>query len=193
MSGILAFVSPLLQSRIAITSFFLLHGVVAGSWVSRIPAISEGLRLEPAALGWALVGNMLGALLSGLMAGFIVDRFGSRRVTRIMGLALLGFLPLVALMPSAVFLFAALIVHGFFGATLNIAMNTQATALEGRYGRPILSSFHALWSLGALIGALTGAGLAELGFRPFWHFGVVGLVWAGLSLWLSRWLLASPS
>lgn len=165
---------------------------MAGSFVSRIPAISEGLRLEPSALGWALVGNMLGALLSALTAGFVVDRFGSRRVTRLMGLALVCFLPAVALMPDAAFLFAALVLHGFIGSTLNIAMNTQATALEGRYERPILSSFHALWSLGALVGALAGAGLAGLGFRPFWHFAVVGLVWAGLNLGLSRWLLESP-
>lgn len=179
--------------RRAVTFYFILHGIVAGTWISRIPAVSEGLRLEPAVLGWVLVGNMLGALLSGLTSGFIVDRYGSRRITLWMGLGLAGFLPLVAIMPSAAYLFVGLFIHGFIGNTLNIAMNTQATALENRYGRPILSSFHALWSLGALLGALSGAGLAGLELSPFWHFALVGLVLGGVSLGLNRWLLESPS
>ncbi|MER3443873.1 MAG: MFS transporter [Meiothermus sp.] len=168
----------LVRARGALSSLFLLHGFVAASWVARIPAVSEGLGLGAVVLGTILMGNMAGSLLGGFTSGGLVDRFGSRRVAQLAALAGLGSLLSLALLPSAAFLFVGLGVYGLVMSYLNVAINAQATALEARYGRPIFSTFHALWSLGALLGALSGAALAGLGLEPWLHFALVGLVGA---------------
>ncbi|AWR85498.1 MFS transporter [Meiothermus taiwanensis] len=184
----------LLQTRIAISSFFILHGFVTATWISRIPAEKERLEMSAAVLGLVLLGNMLGALLGGLTAGIWVAWWGSRRVARTFGVAASLSLPLLGALLTPAWLFAGLVLYGFLLNILNIGMNTQAAALEARYGRPIFSSFHALWSAGALLGSLAGAGLAGLGLSPFWHFLLVGGTGAGLA-WQagSRLLAASPS
>lgn len=182
-------VSPLLQTRLTIAFFFLLHGFVAASWVSRIPAVSERLELKPAVLGAVLVANMLGTLLGTLLIPTLIGWFGSRRVVRVASVSAVCCLFLVALMPEAVSLFLGLLVMGYAASSLNIAMNSQATALEALYKRPIVSSFHAIWSFGALLGSLSGAALANLGLKPWAHFLVVAAVLAGLALWVGRFLL----
>ena len=68
---------------------------------------------------------------------------------------------------------AALFVLGAIGGFLDVAMNAHTVVVERGYGRPIMSSVHALWSVGLLIGALTGAGAAALGLDPRLHFGIV--------------------
>ncbi|RIH85450.1 Inner membrane protein YbjJ [Calidithermus terrae] len=181
-----------MRARGALSSLFLLHGFVAASWVARIPAVSEGLGLGAVVLGTVLMGNMAGSLLGGFTSGGLVDRFGSRRVAQLAALAGLGSLLSLALLPSAAFLFVGLGVYGLLMSYLNIAINAQATALEARYGRPIFSSFHALWSLGALLGALSGAALAGLGLEPWLHFALVGLVGAATVGVGGRWLLETP-
>jgi MFS family permease len=186
--------ATLLQTRIAISGFFILHGFVAATWISRIPAEKERLEMSAAVLGLVLLGNMLGALLGGLTAGTSVAWWGSRRVARIFGMAVSLSLPVLGLLLSPAWLFAGLVLYGFLLNTLNIGMNTQAAALETNYGKPIFSSFHALWSAGALAGSLAGAGLAGLGLSPFWHFLLIGGLGAGLAWRAGGWLLAaSPS
>lgn len=181
----------LLLARVAVSSFFMLHGFFAATWISRIPAEAERLHLSAAVLGLVLLGNTTGALLAGLTSGGIVGSLGSRRVVR--GAAILSSLALVCLglmtQPSA--LFVGLAVFGFSVGNLNIAMNAQAAALEARYGKPIFSSFHALWSLGALLGALAGSGLAGLGLVPLGHFAMVGLLGIVLAWQIGQRLLAS--
>jgi MFS family permease len=184
--------SGLLRARGAISSLFLLHGFIAASWVARIPAVSEGLGLGAVVLGTILMGNMAGSLAGSITSGGLVDRYGSRATARYAALAALVGLLSLALMPSAVLLFVGLAVYGLLMSYLNIAINAQATALEARYGRPIFSSFHAMWSLGALLGALSGAGLAGLGLHPRLHFALVGLAGALIVGAGWRWLLETP-
>jgi MFS family permease len=180
------------RARGALSSLFLLHGFIAASWVARIPAVSEGLGLEAVVLGTILMGNMAGSLAGSITSGGLVDRYGSRATAQYTVLAALVGLVSLSLMPSAMLLFVGLAVYGLLMSYLNIAINAQATALEARYGRPIFSSFHAMWSLGALLGALSGAGLAGLGFQPWLHFVLVGLVGALIVGVGWRWLLETP-
>ncbi len=181
--------SELLKTRLAIAFFFSLHGFIAASWISRIPAVSERLELKPAILGTVLLANMLGTLLGTIGVPTLIGLFGSRRIVRVMSVSAGLSLFVVSLMPEAVSLFVGLLLMGYVASSLNIAMNSQATALEGLYKRNIVSSFHAIWSLGALLGSLSGAGLANLGFKPWAHFLLVGLALLGLALWVGRFLL----
>ncbi|PZA06114.1 MULTISPECIES: MFS transporter [unclassified Meiothermus] len=181
----------LVHSRIAISAYFVLHGLATGSWISRIPAEQECLALGAAVLGMVLLGNTAGALLAGLTSGGTVSRFGSRHVTRFAAMGSLLTLALLGLSGHAVGLFLGLVLFGLLQGTLNIAMNTQAAALEARYERPIFSSFHALWSAGALSGALLGASLAGLGLSPSLHFALVGAWGITVAAYAGNYLLAA--
>lgn len=167
---------PPRTARFAVAGLFFMNGVLFASWVSRIPAVQAALGLNHQALGLVLLGVALGALVAMPLAGWYVSRVGSHRVTQFTAVAYLATLPWLALAPSAGWLAVALFVFGGAHGAFDVAMNAQAVAVEARYPRPIMSSFHALWSFGCLIGALAGGLLATAGMPPFAHFVIAVLL-----------------
>jgi len=115
--------------------------------------------LSDAQLGMALLAMAAGAVVALPVAGWLVARVGSRRVTTAAAIGLCVTLPLPVLSPSVALLIPALALLGAFNALLDVSMNAQAVEVERAYGRAIMSSFHALWSVGGLAGAAL-AGLA---------------------------------
>jgi MFS family permease len=163
-------------SRLAVLAVFFVNGVVIGSWVVRIPAIKERLGLGDGLLGVALLGAAVGALVAMPLVGALVSRFGSRRIVGTTALALSVSLLMPALAPSLLLLVPAVVVLGAAYGGLDVAMNAQAVAVEGGYGRPIMSSFHAAWSFGGLAGAALGGLLASRGVAPLPHFAAVAIL-----------------
>jgi MFS family permease len=84
--------------------------------------------------------------------------------------------PLMALAWSWVALGAAMLLYGLSVASLDVAMNVQATEIEKRYGRPIMSSFHGVYSVGDMAGALLTGLLAAIAFGLDGHFLLAALV-----------------
>jgi MFS family permease len=170
------------KARYAVTALFVVHGVLVGTWIARIPSIKDDLGLGEGELGLALLFATLGALVGMPLTGWLVAHQGSRGVS---GPALVVFaliLPALALAPNLLLLSLALALFGFAMGALDVAMNAHGLTVEGRYGRPILSSLHAGWSFGGLVGAGTAALVAGVGVGPLPHFvlvavavGVVGL------------------
>ena len=155
---------------------FSVHAAVAGSLGPRIPALKEQAGLSAGSLGVSLTGYALGLFAGTRLAGGLVRRFGSRHVIRtgipIQCLALVT-LALGRTLPS---LAGAFIVVGVVSGVLDVAMNSQAVAVERGYRRPIMSSTHASWSAAMLAGSLVGAGAAALGVPLFLHFGLLAVV-----------------
>jgi MFS family permease len=171
---------PSRAPRLAVTSLFLAHGFLFGTWVARIPAVQDELELGEGELGLALLFLTLGAVLAMPVAGWIVAREGSRATARQTVVAFAALLPALALAPSLVLLALALLFFGAAAGALDIAMNAHGVEVERRYGRPILSSFHAGWSFGGLAGAGVGALAAFVGVGLLAHFASVAvLVGAG--------------
>jgi len=164
--GVTGTARSLRVARASVAAIFFINGAATANWLVRIPAVKAKLGLSDAALGIALLGVAVGALLAMPRAGHLVARYGSRPVTRV-GAALFGatFL-LPPLAPNPFVLVLALIVLGAGHGTLDVAMNAQAATVERRYGRPIMSSFHALWSAGGLAGSAIG------GFVAHHHVGL---------------------
>lgn len=183
---------PPVMARIAVSLVFLLNGALFANWVSRIPAVQDALDLNKAQLGLALLGMAVGALIAFPVAGWAIGRFGSKIVTLLGFLLMAGSLPLAALAPSMWLLALALVLVGMGNGATDVAMNAQGVEVEKRYQRPILSSFHASWSLGALLGAAMGGGLAALAINPLPHFVSVGAVFSLLALWAYGHLLKLP-
>jgi len=105
-------------------------------------------------------------------AGGLISRLGSRRVVGATALAYSVMLPLLAVAPNLALLVTSLTLVGAATGSLDVSMNAQAVAVEKGLGRPIMSSFHAAFSLGGLAGAAAGvaphlAGVAAFSLAAF--------------------------
>lgn len=149
---------------------FFLNGVLVASWFVRIPAVQERLSLGEGALGVALLGSAVGAMAAMPAAGWLISRFGSRPVVLGAGLCLGASLLLPALAPGLLALTLALVALGASNGALDVSMNAHGVAVEKGYGRQILSSFHAAFSLGGLAGSALGGLAAAWGAGVFSHF-----------------------
>jgi MFS family permease len=157
-----------LLARRATAWVFFANGAALGSWVPHIPDAKQALGLNDGLLGLALLGMAAGSLVGLPLSGLLTARFGSRRTTTAAILALLLATPLPLLAPSLA-VAAALILLGIANGAVDVAMNTQAIAIEERFGRTIMSGFHGFFSAGGLAGAAV-AGLAmEAGTGPVVH------------------------
>jgi MFS family permease len=178
------------RARLAVAAIFCLNGVALANWIARIPDVKQQLALSEQLLGLVLLCAALGALLAQPTVGWLIGRVGSRRMTTLMVVAfcLSIILPgLAADMPS---LMAALFVLGACNGGLDVAMNAQAALVEQCYARPIMSSFHGLWSIGGLVGAALGGLIATLGVALGAHLLGVAIVATLIAALATRWLVA---
>ncbi|GAB2683268.1 MFS transporter [Saccharopolyspora gloriosae] len=170
------------RARWAVTAYFVVSGFALASWTARIPTIKRDLGLDDAGVTLALFAVAAGSVLAMQVCGHLTDRFGSARVMPPAGIlvALSGVTPgLAGSLPTLV---AGLMVFGAAHGTIDVAMNSHAVRVEQRYRRPIMSTFHATFSLGGLLGAGSGALAAQLGLSPAAHFALTGAGLVALSL-----------
>lgn len=165
--------APLRAARLAVAAVFFLNGVLVASWVLHIPTVKARLGLSEGVLGLALLSVAVGALLAMPPAGWLAGRWGSSRVTRLFTFLYLLTLPVPVLAPRLAVLIPALLLFGMANAVMDIAMNAHAVVVEKRYDRPIMSSFHGMWSLGGFVGAALGGAALSMGAPPALHVGGV--------------------
>ncbi len=170
----------------AVAAMFLFNGALFGAWASRIPVIKERFELDAGALGLLLLALAAGAIVSFPLAGALSDRIGAARLTRAIALvyapalAAIGLSPDLALLGSAVLLFGA--AHG----AMDVAMNGWAAEVERSLKRPVMSGFHAMFSLGAGLGAGSGFIAAEMDVGVAVHFLLFAALVAFPALALAR-------
>lgn len=151
------------QAQLAVVAAFVINGLLFASWAAHIPGIKSDLGLSDGTLGLALIGTPIGSVSAMALCSWLLPRVGSRPVVvvSLVGYALCG--PLIGIAGSVASLFAALMLWGAFQGTLDVAMNTQAIAVEHHQNRPLMNGFHAWWSVGAFLGAGIGAGAVATG------------------------------
>jgi MFS family permease len=169
-----------------------LDGIIFATWVTRIPAIQERLGLKNSVLGLALLMISIGALLTMPVVGRMVARLGSGRMTLWAVGSFAVFLILPALMPSVFPLCLSLFLFGVGFGGMNIAANAQAVSVERAYGRPIMASFHAVFSLGGIVGGFLGSLAAAWRVPPTGHFLAVSIFALTGTLLIRRLLMADP-
>jgi MFS family permease len=175
--------TPLVRhSRSGVFSAFLLAGFAAAILVVNIPGIQQRTHVNKADLGIDLLVFGLGSVVSMQVAGHVIDRLGSRFTVLIGSIILIIGLALPALTTNALTLGVALFVLGVGNGALDLAMNDQAVQVERSYGRPIMSSFHALYSVGGAAGAAFGAATQALGMSLEWIFLIGCFVSAALAV-----------
>lgn len=180
---------PPRAARVATAVVFFVNGVGFGLWAAHIPILQAGLGLDAGTLGVALLVLALGAVVAMPLTGPLTAALGSRPCTVVSGAIYglgLGF-PLLA--PSLGVLLPVVLLLGAANGTMDVAMNTQASSVERAYLRPLMSAFHAFFSLGGVAGALLAAGLLTAGTPPRAHMAALGLLIAAAVVIAGRWML----
>jgi MFS family permease len=146
-----------LLPRISISVYFFVSGLVFSSWASRIPFVKDRYDLNEAELGGLLFMLPLGALIALPFAGWLVHKYGSKKVAVTSLIVYAVLLLSIAANIKIIWLSGALFGFGIVGNLCNISMNAQGLTIQEQLNKPILSGLHAMWSLGAFsAAAITG-------------------------------------
>jgi fucose permease len=158
--------------------------------MARVPSAKSQVHLSDGTLGVALLAVPVGLVLGAALAERLVDRVGSRVLCRICGVGSCVAVLTPGLAHTLPELMAGLFVIGVVGGTLDVAQNAQGVRVEAAYARPVMTSMHAFYSLGAILGSLAGGGLAWAGVALLPSLAAVGVVGALIDGTAGPWLLA---
>ena len=149
------------------------------SWVTRTPAIRDGLGASIAEMGLIIFGLSLGSMLGILLAGGAVSRFGTKTMAFV-GMLLVSSALLVvsigSLVSVAVVVSSGLFLFGMGTGLSEIAINMEGADVEAVIKRPVLHALHGCFSLGTVVGATIGIGLTAIDFPVAWHMALVSLI-----------------
>lgn len=162
--------------RIAVGALFFLLGLCFASWASRIPSVQQRMGISEAGLGGVLLAIPLGQMISLPLAGWLVAKEGSRKV--VLGGVLLYAAALLGLgwATNLYQLLPCLVLFGVGGNLTNISVNTQAVGVERLYPeKPIMASFHGLWSLAGFTGAAVGTFMIGRAVPTGLHFLLIAV------------------
>jgi MFS family permease len=149
--------------RLATLGIFVANGMGIGCWAAAIPRVKADLALSDGTLSVALLAFAAGAIIAMPLMGLFSNRLRSGPASVIAGLGFAAALAALGFAGSLETLSAATFLAGATHGAADVAMNANASDLERRWGRPIMSSFHAGFSLGGAAGAVLGGWLGELG------------------------------
>jgi MFS family permease len=167
----------LARARAGVTAVFFANGLGIGAWAVAIPGIKALFGLSDARLSMVLLAAGVGGLAAMPVAGVLPSKIGGTgRALRISGpltALLLAALPQTHLLgPGIGFLAACAFLFGFVNILMDVPMNAHASVIETRWGSAIMSSFHAAWSAGGLIGSAIGGFLIARGAGPALQLGI---------------------
>lgn len=147
-------ISPgLVRASRATKLVFFSAGFGLACWAPMVPYVKARLGATHAELGTVLLFLGLGSVFGMPTAGALVGRFGSKIVIMLGGLGLLFVLPMMALASNSIALGAALSLFGLCLGAVDVAVNIHGTEVQNRVGKPLMSGFHGLYSVGGLVGA----------------------------------------
>lgn len=152
------------QGRVAVSAFFLLNGVILGSWAPQIPLLLPRHGITESELGLLILGMGIGAMGAMCVSGRLAARYGSRVLVRATAICCSVALAAAVLAPNVAALAIAMVVMGASVSMMDVATNANAVELEQATGRAMMSSAHGFWSVGGFLGgALGGSGIAVFG------------------------------
>ena len=181
----------LMRARAGVCLVFLANGLGFANLVPRFPEIVAGLGLSKSDFGQAVAAASVGALVAGLAASWLISRLTSAKVASlgmlVVALALLG----AGLARSWLVLAVCLLVVGGTDSIVDVAQNAHGLRVQRRWGASIVTSFHASWSLGAVLGAAMGQAMAGAGVWLGTHMVLTAVVLLVLSVGplLAGWFL----
>jgi len=140
-------------TRLATRLSFLVAGFGISCWAPLVPFAKERLQIDSAMLGLLLLCIGIGSILAMLATGPLSARYGGKPVIVISGIALALILPLLTIAATPLTLGGVLLLFGAALGSLDVAMNVHAVEVEKAAPKPMMSGFHALFSIGGFAGA----------------------------------------
>ena len=140
---------------------FILNGLSVGTLLSRIPDFKALLNISTGTFGTSLFFAAFGVLTALTIVGRFAARYGSAPMTIIGGVSFALFYPVLGVVDTLVPFCIALFIFGFTLSWQDLSMNAQAHAIESRSDKRIMSRFHAMWSIGAVLGGSIGGLFAQ--------------------------------
>lgn len=177
------------KSRWAVNIFFAIGGFLFANYTSRLPDIQSRYHLNDGEIGVSLLILAIGALISMPFTGYMIVRNSSRKMTIASAIIYICLIPLIGFLTQAWLLNITLFIIGLTVGMLDVSMNAQAIVVEKNFKRAIMSSFHALYSAGMMIGAGSGALFIYLKANLFLHIIIVSAFSLFLVLIFSRFLV----
>ena len=183
--------AALSRARWATRAQFLNLGFVAGVWGVHVPSLKAHYALDERTLAGALLATSVGSLLTLTIAGRTVGTLGARTTAVLAGWGFCLALGLSLVLPGFWALLPAMLLLGASESVFDVAINAEGTTLETLSGRAVMSGFHGMFSLGAMIGAASAALMLRGGIAPWTQLAAVGATVAVSILVSSRGMLAS--
>jgi MFS family permease len=181
--------SHIQRARFAVFAVFTIAGAAVTFWAVHIPYVENKLGITPATIGALLLVLGAGALTAAQLIGPLIDRVGSRRATFASGILMGLMLLLPGLASNEWILGVCLFLLGVSIGATDVAMNAHAVEVEKAYNRPIFSAFHAMWSLGGLLGATLGGLALANNFEMQTTLSLAAVGTVVISILIRSWLL----
>lgn len=176
-------VEPALRrARVGVALLFLTNGALFANILPRYPEIKAALGLDAATYGLAIAAFPAGAIVAGLAAAMFIRRFGSAKVAVVgtiitsLGILAAGF------SPSILFFALGLFIGGAADAITDVAQNAHGLRVQRGFGRSIINSFHAIWSIGAVLGGSMAAVAIATGLPIGIHLIISAVIFCIVSL-----------
>ncbi|AOI40944.1 MFS transporter [Burkholderia oklahomensis] len=163
------------RARAATMALFFVAGMMYASWGVHVPTVRDKFALSPALLSFALLAVAIGSIVAMTTNARWIARVGSRTACLTGGLAMSACGALILVVPSYPLLLAVLALFGFSIATLDVAMNAEASAVESAFDKPIMSMLHGMFSVGGMAGAAAGGALLSAGMASAVHLALAAL------------------
>jgi MFS family permease len=179
------------RAKLAVTLTFITNGLGVGSFVARIPDIKAHLHISNATLGVILLSSSVGVFLALRPSGKLSAKYGSSPVAFRATLAVSAAVILLGFVFNVAWFCFSLFIFGFTSAFQDVAMNSQAVALEHKSGKRMMSSFHGMFSVGGLLGGAIGGVFSQLKISFSTQTIFVSIIVASVALFVRpRWLPA---
>jgi len=153
-------------TRLATRLAFLIAGFGVSCWAPLIPYAKARLGVDDGLLGLLLLCLGIGSVAAMLLTGVLSARYGSKPIIIAGALGMTAFLPLLAIASTPYTLGLVLFIFGGSLGSLDVAMNIHAVEVEKAAGKPLMSGFHGLYSVGGFIGSMFVTFLLSLGMVP---------------------------
>jgi hypothetical protein len=171
---------------------FLTNGAIFANLVPRFPELKAALALSNTEYGIVVAAFPVGGLVAGLAAGAVVRRLTSARTALICTIGIAALVFAAGLSTTPLLLAVLLFGGGLCDAVTDVAQNVNGLRLQRIYGRSIINSLHAVWSVGAVLGAGMAAGAIALHVPIAVHLGVSAAVFVAVAAVAYPFLLKGP-
>jgi predicted MFS family arabinose efflux permease len=160
----------------ALRAQFFVSGALFATWGVHVPTAKAHYGIGEQALAIAMLAAGVGALIALTQAGRVIGRYGPRGVTAVTGTVCCACIAALIAFDSYAWLLAVMLAYGTAASLMDVSINAEASEIERQSGRAQMSNFHAMFSLGGMVGAAVGGALPAAGVGPAQHLAGAAVV-----------------